>query len=441
MPGQTILVIDTDLETMQRMISILESEDYLVFTASNRESSITMAKKVNPSLIFINIAMSGVSGLEISKMIHETETLQEIPLIIVTPHGGTVDPRYTSVYGIVDFMPKEFSPEDLVATTKTVLGQQPESPQLFEEDKFEEPTEETLSEKPVSEDTPIIQEEPTVQVNIQEEPELHRDEEVTPQEEPLLEEFADLSKEEPSETGPFLEEEEQEATPPPVFSEIIEEPPLDDQPEKSEEFVSPKIVEPEKKKSTSKTLPLLILLLIIVAGVGIFYYTTQRESETPLETASVISDQELPEEAEQTIQPEESKTKASEADKPQSKPSPASQTKPEKPKAHATTPSVKKLSTPAPSPKKSPAVSTAPKQTKQTYSVQVGAFRDKLNAVAYTKQLVEKGYDARVHKTDLADKGALYRVLIGKFDQKKEASQMARTVRMKEKVSTVLFRE
>ena len=445
MPGQTILVIDTDLETMQRMISILESEDYLVFTASNRESSITMAQKVNPSLIFINIGMSGVSGLEISKMIHETETLQEIPIIIVTPHGGTVDPRYTSVYGIVDFMPKEFSPEDLVATTKKVLGQQPESPQLFEEGKPEEPSDEIATEEPFSEDIPIIQEEPTVQANIQEEPEeMHIPEEVISQEEPLLEEPAGLSEEQPLERSPLPEEEEQEeATPPPVFSEIHEEPPLDDQPEKTEEVISPQIIEPEKKKNASKMLPLLILLLIIAAGAGIFYYTTQRGTEKPLETAALDSEQAVPKASEQTAQPEASKTRAAETEKPQPKPSPASQTKTYKSETQASTPSVKEPSAPSPAPssKKSPAVSNVGKQATQKYSVQVGAFRDRVNAVTYAKQLVEKGYDARVHKTDLAEKGTLYKVLIGKFDQKKEAAQMARTVRMKEETSTVLFHE
>jgi DNA-binding response OmpR family regulator len=56
MAGKTILAIDNDTETTQQMVSILEAEDYLVFTAPNRDIGIAMAKKVNPSLIFINPA-------------------------------------------------------------------------------------------------------------------------------------------------------------------------------------------------------------------------------------------------------------------------------------------------------------------------------------------------------------------------------------------------
>ena len=49
MTGKTILAIDTDAETTQQIVSVLEAEDYLVFTAPNGNIGIAMAKKVNPS--------------------------------------------------------------------------------------------------------------------------------------------------------------------------------------------------------------------------------------------------------------------------------------------------------------------------------------------------------------------------------------------------------
>src|SRR4030042_5083632 len=79
MAGRTILIIDTDTETIQKIMSTLESEGYLVFSASSKEVSITMANKVKPSLIFINVGLSGASGLEICTTIHDAETLGSVP--------------------------------------------------------------------------------------------------------------------------------------------------------------------------------------------------------------------------------------------------------------------------------------------------------------------------------------------------------------------------
>lgn len=106
MNEKNIIIIDTDNETTLKIKSVLESEGYIIHSTSGKSESLSLAKELIPSLIFINIAMRDVSGLEIAKAIHDTNTLSKIPIIIITPHGGTVEPRYTEMYGIVDFLKK-----------------------------------------------------------------------------------------------------------------------------------------------------------------------------------------------------------------------------------------------------------------------------------------------------------------------------------------------
>ena len=50
MANKTILVIDTDTETIQKIMTALEAEGYLVFTASDKDVSIKMAQKISESL-------------------------------------------------------------------------------------------------------------------------------------------------------------------------------------------------------------------------------------------------------------------------------------------------------------------------------------------------------------------------------------------------------
>ena len=146
MTEKAILVVDTDTETVEKIESILGPEGFSIFGASGINESITAAKKIKPSLIFVNIAMKDTSGLEISKSIHEIETLQTVPIIIMTPHGGTIEPRYTTTYGIVDFFKKPFSPEELISKTIDILemNQTAESP-VEEEPPFQSAGEESAS--------------------------------------------------------------------------------------------------------------------------------------------------------------------------------------------------------------------------------------------------------------------------------------------------------
>jgi len=51
MTDKTILVIDVDQETEEKIVSTLEAEDYLVFSASGREITSGMAGKISPRLL------------------------------------------------------------------------------------------------------------------------------------------------------------------------------------------------------------------------------------------------------------------------------------------------------------------------------------------------------------------------------------------------------
>jgi len=75
------------------------------------------------------------------------------------------------------------------------------------------------------------------------------------------------------------------------------------------------------------------------------------------------------------------------------------------------------------------------------YSAQMGVFKSEKNAETLTKKYKEKGYEAFVYKTGTKDTEPFYRVLIGKFKDKKEALQMVKSIGAKEGVQAILFRD
>jgi len=93
----------------------------------------------------------------------------------------------------------------------------------------------------------------------------------------------------------------------------------------------------------------------------------------------------------------------------------------------------------------SPAASTSAPAAKQAgkaiYSVQLGVFKNENNAAALAKQFKGKGYDAFVMAGTARDKGTLYRVLIGRFEDKGKSAKLAAEIKKKENITPIVFSE
>jgi cell division septation protein DedD len=126
--------------------------------------------------------------------------------------------------------------------------------------------------------------------------------------------------------------------------------------------------------------------------------------------------------------------------------------KPE-PKAAAPKPEVKaekkvaaatqdvKAAAPKPESKASATKPESKPSAKGMYSAQIGAFKSEKNADSLAAKYKEKGYEAFVYRTGTKDAELFYRVLVGKFKDKKEALQMVKSVSAKEGAKAVLFKD
>jgi len=78
---------------------------------------------------------------------------------------------------------------------------------------------------------------------------------------------------------------------------------------------------------------------------------------------------------------------------------------------------------------------------KPVHSVQVGAFKSENSAEVLVKTYKGKGYEAFTEKGRAKNKETIYRVLIGKYESRKEAIQLANQIQTREKVKTTVFGE
>lgn len=112
-----ILHIEDNPNNRRVVKRILESEGYEVLEAVDGETGWTMIVNERPDLVFMDLALPGVGGLELTRTIKADPKLASIPIIALTAHGDIDVERVALSAGCDGFMHK---PADLEAFRKTL---------------------------------------------------------------------------------------------------------------------------------------------------------------------------------------------------------------------------------------------------------------------------------------------------------------------------------
>jgi adenylate cyclase len=98
-----ILVIDDDKTARELMRVVLAKEGYDVITAADGKAGLELARKLNPSLITLDVIMPGLDGWDFLKEIKVDEELADIPVVMVTMLD---QPEYGFSLGASEYLTK-----------------------------------------------------------------------------------------------------------------------------------------------------------------------------------------------------------------------------------------------------------------------------------------------------------------------------------------------
>ena len=104
-----ILIIDDEEIILDSCTEILAGGDYEVATATDGTRGLKRLKEFQPDLVFVDLKMPGLSGLEVLEQIYELNPT--IVTIVITGYA-TVDSAVEAMkQGAYDFLPKPFTPD------------------------------------------------------------------------------------------------------------------------------------------------------------------------------------------------------------------------------------------------------------------------------------------------------------------------------------------
>jgi len=120
-----VLIVDDEpniLILMEQALEKLEDEDVELLTARNGQEALTMIREERPDLVFLDVMMPKMSGLEVCQTVKADPEFQSTHIIMLTAKGQEFDKRKGMDVGADLYMTKPFRPREVLETARGVLG-------------------------------------------------------------------------------------------------------------------------------------------------------------------------------------------------------------------------------------------------------------------------------------------------------------------------------
>jgi len=108
-----VMVIDDDQDHLQITRKILETKGFEVSTFGSCEDLVPNIKKFAPGVIFMDVAMSDLSGPEATEMLKSDSRWKDIPIVLFS--GAHNLPARAAESGADGWFAKPFTADGLVA--------------------------------------------------------------------------------------------------------------------------------------------------------------------------------------------------------------------------------------------------------------------------------------------------------------------------------------
>lgn len=116
-----IIVVEDEADIQDIVAYNLKREGYDVLTAGRGDQGLSLIQSKNPDLVILDIMLPGIDGLTICQQLRAEAKTKALPIIILSAKEEESDVVIGLGLGADDYMPKPFSPRELLARVKALL--------------------------------------------------------------------------------------------------------------------------------------------------------------------------------------------------------------------------------------------------------------------------------------------------------------------------------
>ena len=123
-----ILVVDDEPDVLELVTYNLGQAGFQTDTAADGAEALRKARSTAPDLILLDLMLPEMDGLEVCKLLRRDAKTSGIPIIMLTARASEIDRIVGLELGAADYVPKPFSPRELVLRVKKRLEQNAGAP-------------------------------------------------------------------------------------------------------------------------------------------------------------------------------------------------------------------------------------------------------------------------------------------------------------------------
>lgn len=135
--GRSILIVEDEKEIRDLLAHYLRKEGFQPLVACDGEEGMAKARAEKPDLILLDILLPKMDGLELLRKIRADRGIAHTPVAMLTAKGDETDRIVGLELGADDYIPKPFSPREVVARIKAIIRRSHKPPEETEEQVFE----------------------------------------------------------------------------------------------------------------------------------------------------------------------------------------------------------------------------------------------------------------------------------------------------------------
>ena len=115
-----VLVVDDDPVVRKSFDRVLSGKGYAVITAENGEEALRKLNEEKYDLVYTDIRMPGISGLEVAEQVKARKPWT--PVVIITGYGTDAAQARAKAVGVSGFVHKPLSPEMIEGSARDALA-------------------------------------------------------------------------------------------------------------------------------------------------------------------------------------------------------------------------------------------------------------------------------------------------------------------------------
>ncbi|NEQ53389.1 MAG: response regulator [Leptolyngbya sp. SIO3F4] len=123
--SKTILIVDDEVHIrilMEQTLEDLEDLGVELLTATNGAEALELIQAEQPDLVFLDVMMPKMNGLEVCQAVKEDTAIQDTYIIMLTAKGQELDQQQGREAGANLYMTKPFDPDEVLEKAAEILA-------------------------------------------------------------------------------------------------------------------------------------------------------------------------------------------------------------------------------------------------------------------------------------------------------------------------------